>query len=49
MSFTQMLTGDEGISSGDACIGGYSVLSQLDDARQNLGKTGKMFNKNKLV
>jgi len=32
-----MLTGDESVTSGDAFIGKYSILSHLSDAQQNLG------------
>lgn len=32
-----MLTGDEMVTDGDAIISGNSIVSQLDDARQNLG------------
>ena len=32
-----MLTGDESVTSGQAYVGGYSILSELDQAQQNLG------------
>jgi len=33
----QMLTGDETVTSGEAYVGGHSILSELDQAQQNLG------------
>jgi len=33
----KMLTGDESVTSGQAYVGGYSILSELDQAQQNLG------------
>jgi len=33
----QMLTGDETVTSGNAFVGGFSVLSNLREAQQNLG------------
>lgn len=33
-----MLTGDETVTSGNAFVGGYSILSNLTEAQQNLGK-----------
>lgn len=32
-----MLTGDESVTDGEAYVGGHSVLSELDQAQQNLG------------
>lgn len=32
-----MLTGDESVTEGDAFVGGHSILTDLDRARQNLG------------
>lgn len=32
-----MLTGDETVTSGEAYVGGHSILSELDQAQQNLG------------
>lgn len=32
-----MLTGDETVTSGNAFVGGYSIISHLTDAQQNLG------------
>ena len=32
-----MLTGDETVTSGNAFVGGFSVLSDLTKAQQNLG------------
>ncbi|XP_046463654.1 ATP-binding cassette sub-family A member 7-like isoform X2 [Daphnia pulex] len=33
----KMLTGDETVTSGNAFVGGYSILSNLTEAQQNLG------------
>jgi ATP-binding cassette subfamily A (ABC1) protein 1 len=33
-----MLTGDETVTNGNALVGGYSILSNLREAQQNLGK-----------
>jgi len=32
-----MLTGDETVTAGNAFVGGYSILSNLSEAQQNLG------------
>lgn len=34
----QMLTGDLSVTSGNAFVGGHSILSNLKEAQQNLGK-----------
>lgn len=34
-----MLTGDETVTSGNAFVGGFSILTNLSQARQNLGST----------
>ena len=33
----QMLTGDEAVTRGNAYVGGHSILTELQQARQNLG------------
>jgi ABC-type multidrug transport system ATPase subunit len=33
-----MLTGDETVTCGNAFVGGYSILSNLTEAQQNLGR-----------
>ena len=37
VSFMQMLTGDVSVTSGNALINNFSILTQLNDARKNLG------------
>lgn len=32
-----MLTGDEMVTSGNAFVGGYNILTELSKAQQNLG------------
>lgn len=32
-----MLTGDESVTSGNAFVGGYSILTNLTEAQQSLG------------
>lgn len=37
MIWLQMLTGDESVTFGNAFVGGFSILSNLTEAQQNLG------------
>ena len=44
-----MLTGDETVTSGNAFVGGYSILSNLTEAQQNLGMPLKRFVSKSLI